>query len=200
MKLAALLGRLADLGGHGVVVVGVELCEGEVLELALDLPDAQPVRQRRVDVEGLTRDSQTPLLVVRCDGAHVVQAIAQLDEHHPDVLGHRDEHLADVLGLSLFACVDVDLAELGDPVHQLGDVGAELLAQLLTGDVRILDCVVEQGGDEGVGVEPEVGENPGHGDRVGDVRLTAQPRLALVCPLGERVGALQRPQFVVAEV
>ena len=200
MKLAALLGGLAHLGGDGVVVVGVELREGEVLELALDLPDAEPVRQRRVDVEGLARDAQAPLLVVRRHGAHVVQAVAELDEHHPDVLGHGDEHLADVLGLGLLARVDVDLAELGDPVDELGDVGAELLAQLLAGDLRVLDGVVEQRGDQRVGVEAEVGEDAGDGHRVGDVGLAAEPRLPLVGALGERVGAPEHVSLLLAEV
>jgi hypothetical protein len=56
-------------------------------------------------------------------------AFRQLDEHHPDVVGHGQQHLAQ--GLALAALV-VDLGEqvvharqLGRALHQGGEMGAE---------------------------------------------------------------------------
>ena len=97
---------------------------------------------------------------VRADGAHVVEAIGELDEHDAHVLGHGDEHLADVFGLVLLGAAHVDLAELGDAVDELGDVVAEA-ALLVAGDLGVLDGVVEQRGRERFRVEPEIREDAG---------------------------------------
>ena len=183
-----------------MVVVGIELREREVLQLALDLPDAEPVSQRGIDVERLPRDPLAPLLGVGADGAHVVEPVAELDEDDADVLGHGHEHLADVLRLCLFAGVDVDLAELGDPVDQLGHVGTELVAHLLASHVGVLDGVMEQGGDQRVRVQAEVGEDARHRHRVTDVGLAAEPRLALMGALRQRVGANQHLALLLTEV
>ena len=88
----------ARLRAISLVVLGLQVAERQVLELPLDLPDAQPIGQRRVDLHRLLGDA--PLLVGRqiLERPHVVQAIGQLDEHHADVLGHGQEHLAHVLG------------------------------------------------------------------------------------------------------
>ena len=77
--------------------------EREVLELPLDRVDAEPVRDRRVDLEGLLGLLDLLLLGYRADRAHVVQAVGELDQDDPDVRGHRDHHLAVVLGLRLVA-------------------------------------------------------------------------------------------------
>jgi hypothetical protein len=49
--------------GDLLVVIGLEHLEGEILELPLDLPDAEAVRERGVDLDRLARDA--PLLVLR---------------------------------------------------------------------------------------------------------------------------------------
>ena len=185
----ALLPPAAQLGLDGVEADRVELGEGEVLQLCLELPDAQPVSEGRVDVQGLPADALAPLLGVGAHGAHVVEAIGQLDQHHPDVLGHRHQHLADVLGLGLLPGVDVDLAQLGDPLDQPGDHLAELPPDVLQGDVGVLDGVVEQGRREGLRVEAELAEQDRRGHRMLDVGLPGQPELAAVGSLGD----LERP-------
>ena len=48
-----------------VEVIGIELHEREILELTLDLPDPEAMRERRVDVEGLAADAQPALGGVR---------------------------------------------------------------------------------------------------------------------------------------
>jgi hypothetical protein len=49
----ALLALLVDQALDLLVLARVQRREGEVLELPLDRVDAEPVRQRRVDLEGL---------------------------------------------------------------------------------------------------------------------------------------------------
>ena len=125
LALGALLGDQAlDL----VVLARVQRLEGEVLELPLDRVDAEPVGDRRVDVERLARLLDLLLLRHRGDRAHVVQAVGELDQDDPDVRGHRDHHLAVVLGLRLVARLEGQPGELGDAVDQAGDLLAERLA------------------------------------------------------------------------
>ena len=168
----------------------VERLEREVLELPLHLLDAEPMRERRVDLEGGVRDA---LLLVRRQGrerSHVVQAVGELDEQDADVAGHRDDHLANVLRLLVLAGAELHLVELREPVHDPGDLPAEPVLQLLDRHGRVLDGVVQERGLQGGRVEPEVGEDPGDRERVFDERLARQPLLALVVFLREPVGAL----------
>ena len=90
-----------ELGGEAPVGLRLERLEAEVLELPLELPDAQPLGERGVDLGGLAGDALLLLDRQGAQGAHVVEPVGELDEHHADVLRHGQEHLADVLRLLL---------------------------------------------------------------------------------------------------
>ena len=117
--------HLLDLG----VPLRVQHREREVLELPLHVGDAEPVRERRVDVERLLRDPQLLGLRQRRDRAHVVEAVGELDEQDADVLRHRDEHLAQRRRLLRLLGVELEPVELGDAVDDRGDVGSEAPAR-----------------------------------------------------------------------
>ena len=97
----ALVSLAEDALGDLVVRLRFQVAEGEVFQLPLDLADAEPVRQRSVDVERLAGDLAPLQVWERVEGSHVVQAIGELDEDDPEVLRHGDHHLADVFGLLL---------------------------------------------------------------------------------------------------
>ncbi len=179
----------AQLGLGGAVGFRVQLGEGQVFELRLELPDAQAVGERRIDVEGLPADPPPPLLGVSLDGAHVVQAVGQLDEDDPDVLRHRHQHLADVLGLGLLAAGDVDPPQLGDALDQAGHLVAEIAADVVQGDLGVLDGVVEDGRLQGLGVQAELAEQDRRRQGVLDIGLPGEPELPPVSPLRHLVGA-----------
>ncbi len=67
------------------------------------------------------------------DGPHVVQTIGQLDDQHPEVLGHRDQHLAHRRGLLGLLGIELDAFQLGDSVDDRSDLGAEPLLHLVAG-------------------------------------------------------------------
>ena len=170
---------LADLG----VALGLEVLEREVLELALERLDTEAVRERGVDLERLARDALLRLGLHVLEGPHVVDAIAELDQEHADVACHRDDHLAEVLRLTVFLRREVDLAELGDPVDERGDLPAELALDVLRRRERVLDDVVEQAGADARGIEPELGDDPGDRrgmDEVGVARLPLLPGVGLL--------------------
>ena len=143
--------HLLDLG----VAAGMQGGEGQVLELPLDVLDAEAVGQRGVDVEGLLGAALLLPLGHGRDGLHVVEPVGQLDQQDPGVLGHGDQHLAHGGGLLGLAGVEADPVQLGDPVDDGGHVGAELGLDLGQPEAGVLDRVVEQGGRDGDVVEAQ---------------------------------------------
>ena len=194
------VGRLGDvafavgapLGDHRLdlrVLARVQRLEGEVLELPLERVDAEPVRERRVDLERLPRLLDLLLLAEVLDRAEVVEAVGELDEDDAHVLGHRHDHLPVVLGLRLLAGLELDARQLGDAVDERGDLVAELLAQRVELDAGVLDDVVEQRGGDGLLVEAQPRADRGDADGMRDERLARAALLALVRGCGEAKGA-----------
>ena len=151
--LLALVALLVDEALDLLVLARVKRSEREVLELPLDRVDAQAVRDRRVDLEGLLRLVDLLLLGHRVDRAHVVQAIGELDQDDPHVVGHRDHHLAVVLGLRLVARLEDDPGELRDAVDDVRDLVAELVTDLGQRRRRVLDGVVQHRRAQRLGVQ-----------------------------------------------
>ena len=119
----------AALGDHRldlVVLARVQRLEREVLELPLERVDAEPVRERRVDLERLARLLHLLLAAEVLDRAHVVEPVGELDQDDPDVLGHRDDHLPVVLGLGVLAALELDPRQLRDALDEVRDLVAEL--------------------------------------------------------------------------
>ena len=180
------------LGHHALdlgVLAGMQGREGEVLQLPADRLDAQAVSQRRVDLQRLLGLLDLLLLAQIAERAHVVQPVGQLDEDHPDVLGHGDDHLADVLGLLFLDRAEGHLRQLGDAVDEQGHLVAELLAHRLDGQLGVFDHVVQQRGGDGGAVEPQVGADVGRAHGMVDVGLAAGPQLVLMLRRGHVEGA-----------
>ena len=178
----------APLGDHLLdllVLARVERPEGEVLELPLERVDAEPVRERRVDLERLARLAHLRLLAHVLDRAQVVEPVGELDQDHADVLGHRDDELAVVLGLRLLAALELDARQLGDALDELRDLLAELGADVVDLDAGVLDRVVEERGGERRLVHPQAGEDLRGAPRVVDELLARAAQLPVVGVRGE---------------
>ena len=186
-----------EQGGDAAVLVRLDVAEGEVLQLPLDLAHAEAVREGGVDVQRLLRDGDAPVRRQRAERLHVVQPVRQFDEHDADVVRHRDEHLAQALRLAVAlgderhgtAGDGVHARELGDAVGQFRHVLAELLAEVVQADVAVFENVVEERRGDGRRVEAEVGQVLGDGDGVLDVVLAGLALLPLVGGGGE----IERP-------
>ena len=166
--------------------------EGQVFQFAADLAHAQPVGDGRVDVQGFARDLLLPLLREILQGAHVVQAVGQLDEHHADVVHHGQHHLAHVLGLRLFGGSEIDFADLGDALDDVGHLLAELRLDLVHGHGGVFHGVVQQPGDDGGGVQPHVRQHDGDFQGMHQVGFARLAHLSFVMLFGEFVGLLHQ--------
>ncbi|OPZ64254.1 MAG: hypothetical protein BWY83_03233 [bacterium ADurb.Bin478] len=124
------------------------------------------MRQRRIDLTGFQRDASPFFLRQELQGAHVVQTVGEFDQDHPDIADHGEQHFAKVLRLPLFKLHQFDLRDLGDPIHQLGDIVAELLLHLFNGYIRILRDIMEHTAGDGLIVHAQADENFCHLQRM----------------------------------
>jgi hypothetical protein len=190
--LLAVGAALADHRLDLLVLARVQRREGEVFQLPLDLVDAEPVGERRVDLERLLGLLHLLLLAEVLDRPHVVQPVGELDQDDADVLRHRDDHLAVVLGLGLLAALELDPGQLGDALDERRHLVAELRAHVLDVGAGVLDHVVQQRGRDRLLVEVELGADLGGAPRMVDEVLARAALLALVRGRGEAEGARQQ--------
>ena len=87
-----------------------------------------------------------------------------------------------------------ELADLGHPVHQFGDLPAELALQVGLGGGGVLEDVVEEAGGHRGDVHLEVDEKVGDFEGVRQVGLAGGALLALVRGLRESVGPRHQVQ------
>ena len=163
------------------VALRIECTEAEILELEFHGVEAEALGERRVDVERFAGDGATAYRRHAFDRAHVVQPIGELDEDDAQIAHHREQHLAERFGLRFLAALELDLVELGYRIDDLSDAVTETRGDLVLRDGRIFDDVVQDRGDDGVGVDAQIGKDLSRCHRVGDVGLT---RFALLAAVG----------------
>ena len=133
------------------------------------LQDLPPVAR----VPGPARDALLLLDGQRGQRTHVVEAVGELDHHHPDVLGRGEDHLAEGLGLRLVADVElaghrtsarvakrrhhgVELSAITDAIRRQGAARARHVgdddARTLLRESRT-DCLAETAAPSGTGDE-----------------------------------------------
>ena len=167
----------------------LQVLERQLLQLAVGLVQAEPVRDRRVDVERLARRCASasrgrprPCVRMLCRrSASLIRMTRTSRAIASSIL--RNDSACDFL-----AGGELQLVELGQAVDQFGGRRAEALDQLRLGDAAILHRVVHQRRHDRLRVELPLGALAGDRDRVGDVGLAAGAELAEVGFVGEAVG------------
>ena len=160
---------------------------------------AEAIGDRRVELQGFTRDALALLAAERPERAHVVQAIREFYQNDANVLGHRHGHLLEVLGLGFGAGLE-DGGELGYAVDDLGHLLPEACSQRALADPSVFDNVVKESGHQGLMVHVHAGEDMGDGSGVGDVRVPRLAHLPLMGFLRIGEGPLHLCHGVVFEI
>ena len=86
-----------------------------------------------------------------------MQTVGKLDDHHANVAVHRHEHLAERLCLLIVQVFDLDLRDLRDAIHELGDLRRELFCDLFFGCSGVFNGIVQERGAEHFDVHAQIG-------------------------------------------
>ena len=195
--LTLLLGLL-ELRADVFVVLRFEIFQGDVLQLALQVVEAQLVSDLGVEVQALPALLAVLLAGEDVERTHHLEPVGQLDEDHARVLRVRDDQVAEVRGLILGG-LDLQLRNVAEPhrdaghglaeavldvVHQLEKLFARLL---LVGQAH---HVVQDGRHGGVAPQTDLrDDDAGHGRSVVQQRgaVVAQPAVEFLGGVGERL-------------
>ena len=171
---------------------GVQMLERQFFQLGGDGVDADRPAQRRIDFQRFAADALALLRLDEVEGAHVVQAVGQLDQQHPHVARNGQDEFAQVLGLARMLGLKLQPRQLGHALDQDGDLLAEHVRNIVAGGRGVLDHVVQQGGDDGRRVQPIVGQDARDLDRVGEIGIARGPQLRAVHLHRIDIGAVQQ--------
>ena len=191
-----LAGALAEHSADFGVAHRVQIMQAAILQLLLDVQDAKAVGDGGVHLHGFASLIAALLLRPSVAGAHIVQPVAQLDDHHTHVPAHSQQHLAQVLGLQFFNIGELDLGQLGHAVHQQRHFLAKGGFQVVQRGGGILHYVMQQGGGDALGVHAQIQHQPGDCQRVADIGLAAAAAHAVMGVIGQLVGLLDHLHIV----
>ena len=176
---------------HGVGF-GHQGLESQILQLVAHMLHAHAPGERGIDVQRFLRHPGPLLRGHEMQGAHVVQAIRELDEQHPHILGDGQQQLAKIFRLFGALGDEIQLLELGQAIDQARDLGAEEMLDLLLRGGGVLDRVVQDRSHDGGVVKPEVGEDGGDFERMGEIRIARRSLLLTMSLHGVDIGAVQQ--------
>ena len=103
-----------------LVDVGMQVAEGEILKLPLELSDAESVRERRVNRADFLGDEDSGLLRGALHLAEYRDPLGKLDADRADILNHGDEHAPDLVDLLLRHLIVRDVLQALDGLHVPG--------------------------------------------------------------------------------
>ena len=140
---AHIIQTLAD-----VIIDGrVGVFQGQVFQLDADGMKSQTVGERCIEIGCLRGDFQLLVFGHRVEGAHVVQPVAELDEHHAHIVGQRRDDFLEVLGLHTLGTIH--FVEFGEAVHNARHLFAKHLGDVVQGVLGVFHHVVQQGANDG---------------------------------------------------
>ena len=194
------LTRLCHHARDALVGVGLQIEEGQILELPLNRAHAQAVGQGRVHVHSLACLKQATVLAQGGERAHIMQAVGEFDDDDANVLGHGKEHLAQREGLLLVHAVDFDIGELGHAVYELCHGFTKQAGNVGKRGFGVLDGIVQQRGAHHIAVHLEISQNDGHLDGMVDVHLTRAALLVAMLLGGKAVGLLHHGEVILIHI
>ena len=195
-----LVAALGDQAADLLELRRLKVIKREVFKLPLDGADTQPMRDRRINFKRLARLEDASILLQRAQGAHIVQAVGELDNNHANVFAHGNEHLAHSRRLLIGEALDFDARDFRDSLHKLRHLRTELLFKGHSRGVSVFDRVMKKGSAQRVDIHAQIGQNERDLDRMDDIRLAALTFHALVRRACVFVGALELFSRSVVEI
>lgn len=199
-KSFALAAECVDLSSELGVGMRVHVTEGEIFELSSQLAHAQAMRERSVDVQGLFGDALLLLKAEVFERSHVVESICELNDDDSNVCDHREQHLADVLSLMIFAVCEFDFVQLGDTFDDMSDLLPEPVSNLLSGNIGVLNGVVQKTSCDRRRIHLQIGEYLGDLKRMNDVGFAGGAELALMLFLTESPRSADEIEVIVGPI
>ena len=179
-------------GRDAPILLRMQVTEAEVFQFPLELPDAQQIGQRRKEIHRVLRDAHLLFRRHVAQGAHVVQAVRQLDENDTHVVAHRQHHLAQIMLIAIVAPLHRvrkrQVGETRDPVYQRDNIAPELAFQFRACDAGIFQRIVQQSGSNGLGIHVDLRQDARHRDTVREERFPGFAPLVFVQMLGPTPG------------
>ena len=120
---------LPDQAHDLLVHFRIQRGERQVLEFPLDGVHAEPVRQWRINFQSLLGFLLLLFFREPAEGAHVVETVGELDDQHANIAGHGHDHLPH--GFRRGGLAVGDFVELGNAVHQQGDLVPEVFPECI---------------------------------------------------------------------
>ena len=190
---AASLADLRQPPGDGGIGLRLQLLESQQMHLAHIFIHAHPLGQGGIDFHGFTGDAAAFFRAFDVmQRAHVVQPVGQLDQQHPQILAHRQQEFAQIFGGALLLAHRLDLGQLGHAIDQPGDIGAEQALHLLDSGEGIFHRIVQQGGDDRVLIELQLGHQARHLYRMAEIGVATGALLAAMFLDGVDIGAVEQ--------
>ena len=109
-----------------------------------------------------------------------MKPVGQFDQNHPDIFRHRQKHLAIVFHLLFFFGLVLNPAQFGHAVDQSRNLAAKILFDLLQRHGGVFNDIMQQGRRDGVGVDLQLRQDPGHAQGMVDVVFAGNPMLTLM--------------------
>ena len=91
-----------------------------------------------------------------------MEPVGQFHHDHPDILGHGNDHTAKVLRLGVFSGLKFQLADLCQTFNKKRDLFTEMPDQVIAGDIRVLNCIVEEPDHDGGDIHLHLAEDARH--------------------------------------
>ncbi len=142
MPLSLSVWRISDKTHQLVVLPGAAEAETKILQLCLDMVQAEAVRQRGVEIVGFAGYLHLLVGAHARQGTHIVQTVGELHQNRANVVLHGVEHLLEVVELPRHFVLFLFL--LCDHAHEKCHVVAEALPYVVDCVVGILHHVVEE--------------------------------------------------------
>ena len=170
---------LLQLAENHIVFTRAAETEREILQLGFDMIQSEASGKRSIEEVGLAGDFHLLVGTHAVQGAHVVQAVGQLDEQGADVVVHRLKYLAVII--HLLCVLVVVLLALGHHINQERHIVAETLPDILDGVRSIFGNVVQERRYDGIGVKLKLFcGDVRYGYRMHDIRLAGIAPLVFV--------------------